>query len=704
MVDVAGGARRTEWLRVGSGGKLALEAAAAPEATGGEQLSGREVSALPLNKRDFSQLLLLAAGTQTDANGAANFTQQFTMNGQRGTATVFAMDGIDTTDPEMGGATFSNFNVDAIAEIKSNSGVMAPEIGHGAAGYTDVISKSGTNDLHGSAFEFVRNAVFDARNFFDRRSVAEPGRIPPFNRNEFGFTNGGPVVLPRLYNGRNRTFYFLQYQGFRQVLSSTQVLPVPTAEERTGRDNTAYPGDVLIVPVSSKVASTLAQYPMPNDPTGPYGARTYATSTKVRTSTDQFSTRIDHQISDKSHFFARFNFNDVDGPLTNPSQNAIDPSFAVRFYDHQRNFGMAWVNTPSATFTSETSAGFTRSTPVFPTTNSAQPALIFADGTYEGFNSAAGSIMGAFGNLLQFRQNFTWVRGKHTWKAGAEVRLNRDTTVFGTSPNGMYTFGGGAAYSPVEIRSQSGQRDIHVGDALPDALSGFLTGAPFAYTVTAAPELFAQGKRMGIASIRRQAYNFYIQDNWKATPRLAITYGLRYEVNTPVRENKKRTSGLVFEDANGNPADPMIPGTTARFVINKQPSYPIDWRGVGPRVALEWRLDDRTVFHAGGAVTSLLPNLWQQNTVTGSLPFVVSPSFTAAPGVAVPFENSVTKLQLPAVYGMDGSLIYASGRSTDVAANTEMDVLRFERDLAALSPDKQVRPTMVQSMASDSAT
>src|ERR1700716_1165221 len=122
-----------------------------PQASGGEHLSGTEVSSLPLNARDFSKLLLLAAGTMTDANGAANFTQQFAMNGQRGVATVFAMDGADTTDPELGGATFSNFNVDAIQEVQSSSGVMPAEIGHGAAGFTNVISKSGTNQIHGSA-------------------------------------------------------------------------------------------------------------------------------------------------------------------------------------------------------------------------------------------------------------------------------------------------------------------------------------------------------------------------------------------------------------------------------------------------------------------------------------------------------------------------------------------------------------------------
>ncbi|MGA2579641.1 MAG: carboxypeptidase-like regulatory domain-containing protein, partial [Bryobacteraceae bacterium] len=191
------------------------------EATGGQALSAKAVSELPLNKRDFSALLLLAAGTMTDTNGAANFTQQFAVNGQRGTAAVFAMDGADSSDPEMGGATFTNFNVDAVEEIRSSSGWMPAEIGRGASGFTDIVTRSGTNAIHGSVFEFLRNAALDARNFFDERSIAQPGRIPPFIRNEFGLTSGGPVVIPGVYDGRNRTFYFAEYQGFRQVLGDT---------------------------------------------------------------------------------------------------------------------------------------------------------------------------------------------------------------------------------------------------------------------------------------------------------------------------------------------------------------------------------------------------------------------------------------------------------------------------------------------------
>src|SRR5207237_6770532 len=120
--------------------------------------------------------------------GAANFTQQFAVNGQRGSATIFAMDGFDTTDAEMGGATFSNFNVDGIQEVQANSGVMPAEIGHGAASYTNVVTKSGVNQVHGSVCEYVRNAAFDARNYFDHTSAGRR-RIAPSGRDECGSTN-----------------------------------------------------------------------------------------------------------------------------------------------------------------------------------------------------------------------------------------------------------------------------------------------------------------------------------------------------------------------------------------------------------------------------------------------------------------------------------------------------------------------------------
>lgn len=284
-------------------------------ATGGVALSSQAVSELPLNKRDFSSLLLLAAGTMTDTNGATNFTAQFAINGQRGVEATFAMDGADISDPEMGGATLSNFNVDAVEGIDSSSGWMPADIGRGAAGFTNIHTRSGASGFHGSFFEFVRNSAFDARNYFDHPTPAYPGRIPPFRRNEFGFTNGGPVYIPHLYDGRNRTFYFTEYQGFRQVLGTTQVMPVPTAAQRPPggsnivSDTVSFPDgttDSLTIPVNPSIAAILARYPLPNLPTGSFGANTYATPSKVTTNADQFSLRIDHKLSAKNQFFALY--------------------------------------------------------------------------------------------------------------------------------------------------------------------------------------------------------------------------------------------------------------------------------------------------------------------------------------------------------------------------------------------------------------
>jgi len=660
------------------------------QASGGAHLSSGEVSSLPLNERDFSKLLLLAAGTMTDTNGAANFTQQFAVDGQRGSASVFAMDGADATDPELGGATFSNFNVDAIQEVQSSSGVMAAEIGHGAAGFNNVITKSGTNDVHGSAFEFVRNAAFDARNFFDHPSVGDERRIPPFVRNEFGVTNGGPLFLPHVYDGRSKTFYFAEYQGFRQVLGTTQVFPVPTAPERRGIDTTTFPGDTLTVPVSPAVAGILAGYPLPDEPQGSYGARTYATSSKVATDTDQFSIRIDHRISDKAALFGRFSLNQVSGPTTNPDQTAINPNFGVNFFDHQRSAALRYTRNVTPHLAFVTSLGYIRSTPFFPSTDHTQPAITFADSLYANFNSADGSIFGSYGNVYQLKHDMTYTRGSHSFKWGVELRFNRDATIFGLYPNGIYTFGGGPAYSPVLIPSASGQHDIQPGQLLPDSLTGLLTATPFSYGITAAASVTPVGNKFDEAGVRREAYNFYFQDTWKASSRLSVNYGLRYDLNSRIKEAKHRTSVADAVDAAGNLTSFYAPGAKGVFLYNPQPIYPIDRNGWGPRASLDFAASKHTTLHAGGAITTILPNLWLENYVTGNFPLVFQPLITALPGVPVPFQNALVPEVLPTVYNTQGQPIFASG-SANTPANTQIDLQRFQNDLAATTPGHEVQ-------------
>jgi hypothetical protein len=661
------------------------------QASGGETLSSAEVSSLPLNTRDFSKLLLLAAGTMTDSNGAANFTQQFAVNGQRGTATVFAVDGADTTDPELGGATFSNFNVDAIQEVQSSSGVMLADIGHGAAGFTNVITKSGTDQIHGSAFEFVRNAAFDARNFFDRSNALDQRRIPPFARNEFGVTNGGPLVIRGLYDGRGKTYYFGEYQGFRQVLGTTQVLPVPTADERAGTDTASFPGDTLTVPVNPAIAAILARYPMPNEPQGAFGARTFATSSKVVTNTDQFSIRIDHRISQQTSLMGRFSLNQVNGPTTNPDQTAIDPDFGVRFFDHQRNVALRLAHAFTPRLSSTTSFGYIRSTPFFPATNHTQPALAFNDGLYVNFNNADGSITGSFSNLYQLKQDMSYTHGAHAFKWGVEIRWNKDATIFGTNPNGLYAFGGGTSYSPVFIASASGQHDIQPGEALPDALTGLLTAAPFSYTISAPANVTPEGDKFDEASVRREAYGFYFLDAWKVSARLSVNVGLRYELNSRIKESKNRTSIAVPIDDHGNETSFLTPGARQTFLYNPQPIYPLDKNGWGPRISADYQLTKHLTLHAGAAITTLLPNLWLENFVTGGFPLVFQPIVTALPGVPVAFSGSLVQPTLPDPYTTGGQLLFPAGDSSRVLANTQIDLQRYQDDLAAITPGHEVQ-------------
>ena len=664
-------------LTLSGRGELTVAVLKGQTATGGEELSSQAVSELPLNKRDFSSLLLLAAGTMTDANGATNFTAQFAINGQRGVEATFAMDGADISDPEMGGATFSNFNVDAVESIDSSSGWMPAEIGRGAAGFTNIHTRSGAIGFHGSFFEFVRNSAFDARNYFDHATPAYPGRIPPFRRNEFGFTNGGPIFVPHVYDGRNRTFYFTQYQGFRQVLGTTQVMPVPTLAERTGLDTVTYADgttDTLTVPIPTGIADVLARYPKPNDPSGPYQDRTYATPSKVATDANQFSVRLDHKFSSKDQFFARFNLDNLTGPTTNPYQTAVDPTFGVQYIDRQRNVVGTYTRTVSPRLVLESSLSITRTTPGFPTPNHTDPAVKFNDGLFEAFNSAAGSVMQAYGNLFVGRENVVFTTARHTLKAGFEARINRDTTYFGISPNGEYDFGGGTAYATEVIPSASGMHDIAAGDPLPDTLAGLLSGSPFVYTVAVAPPYFSNGQHIGPAAINRSNFNGYLQDTWKVTPTLMLDYGLRWELYTPIQERAHRTSGFLTENG------------VQEFVINPQPGYRTEWNAWGPRVQVAWQATRKFTAHAGGAITTIGPNIWQDNFLTGSTPFAVYPRLLSAAVAPIHYGFQITPAQLPLTYTPAGVNIFASGRPNTVAPNTVMDVDRYEKDEAALTP------------------
>ncbi|MGA9717338.1 MAG: hypothetical protein WBQ79_03575, partial [Acidobacteriaceae bacterium] len=564
------------------------------------------------------------------------------------------------------------------------SGWMPAEIGRGGAGYTNIVTRSGTDSLHGSVFEFLRNSALDARNYFDHSSPANPGRIPPFRRNEFGFTNGGPIVLPNIYDGRGKAYYFGEYQGFRQVLGTTQVFPVPTAEERSGVDSTAYPGDPLIVPVDPGVAKVLARYPLPNYDRGAYGVHTYATSSKVVTNADQFSIRMDYQRG-KNHFFGRVSFDNLTGPTTNPDQTVLDPTFGVSYIDRQRNLAFDFSRAATKRLTLDTMFSITRTTPRFVTPNQTDPAMKFNDSLFEPFNVAGGSVIAAFNNLFALRQSVSYTTGSHTFRLGAEVRLNRDTTYFGTSPNGEYDFGGGTAYSTVDMASASGAHVIHVGDPLPDTLSSFLSGSPFAYTRAIAPPYFSNGEHIGPAAINRNQGAGWFQDAWKISDRFVLNYGLRYEFFTPITERARRTSSIRNTTT----------GIGQEFVVNPQPGYESSRYNWQPRVQLDWHASAKTTVHAGGGITSIPPNIWQDNMLTGGTPFVIYPRVSSTAAAPLSYGYQITPSQLPRTYTTSGQDMFPGDKTTSVAPNTVMDVDRYERDLASLLPDRQIVPLNV---------
>jgi hypothetical protein len=326
----------------------------------------------------------------------------------------------------------------------------------------------------------------------------------------------------------------------------------------------------------------------------------------------------------------------------------------------------------------ESSLSITRTTQGFPTPNFTDPAVKFGDGIFEAFNSAGGSVMQAYGNLFQERENISYDTAAHVFKAGFEVRQNVDTTYFGLQPNGEYDFGGGAAYATEAIPSVSGKHDIRVGNPLPDTLSGFLSGSPFAYIVAVAPPEISGGQHMGPAAINRGAYNLYLEDTWKATPNLTLDYGVRREYYTPITERADRTG--AFRVVNGK----------TEYTVNPQPGYSTTRNGWGPRVQVSWAPLKNFTAHAGGAVTVIQPNIWQDNMLTGSTPFANYPRRQSSSSAPLAYGFTITPSMLPTAYDLKGSDILSKG-TKNIPANTPMDVDRYEKDLANVTSSGAVK-------------
>jgi hypothetical protein len=543
----------------------------------GETVNDRQTVDLPLNGRNFSQLGLLLPGTAPLtqglqlAGGSMRGGQSYSVNGMRPESNQFLVDGAENYNTVNAGFVLKP-PPDAISEFRILTNTASAEFGHNAGSNTNIVTRSGSNHVHGDVYDFLRNDAVDARNFFSTS-------VEPLKQNQFGGTLGGPIQ-------RDKTFLFGYYEGFRNRQGETQLTTVPTQAERQGNFGALCSSYVPVVgycadpngtqlvnvfasppqplpfnqvpteAISSISQNLLALYPLPNEPN--YGPNAYGTTQELHNTSDQFGLRLDHYISSRDTISFHYLFNNGSqlDPLSIAGANV--PGFPVgenfraqnASLEETHSFTPTIVNVARFSFlrnkflygeatnhTSLTSVGF-QYTPTLPS----QVGLPFVE--VGGYASIGNPITGPaldHQNTFSLTDSVAWVRGKHEFKFGGEFQRDQLNTLLGIASNGFFVF------APVPI----------VGDAFAD----FLIGQPV---------VFLQGGGDLSRGMRASNYNLYVQDSYKVNSRLSVNAGLRYELPQPYSEIHNENSLFV-------------PNTQSTVIPTAPPGllYPGD-KGVGP--------------------------------------------------------------------------------------------------------------------------
>lgn len=564
-------------LQVGQVSEVVEVSAASPlltteDATVGTVIENRRIVDLPLNGRNALALVFLSpnvtAGFGNSNVGAAGDRGVFSSVSIAGARPVFnhyTLDGLENTYVEGNSYAFLP-SIDALQEFKIQSGVYPAEFGR-EIGQINISTKPGGNEFHGTLFEFLRNSALDARNY-----DFTPQRPPkdPFRWNQYGFTLGGPVRIPKLFNGRNRLFFMSNFEGFRQrrnlrlfsdVPSQAmrggnfgqiaQTLYDPTTRVREGATITAQPFPNRVIP-QSRIARTSTQLldflPLPNQP----GAGLSANFQLGRSSAidrDQFNQRIDFIESSSSNWFGRFSWaNELalnPGVLLNGGKTINDPWQAM--VSNTRTLSTSLVNDFrfGVSHFSNNGVGelaFVRD--ASSELNIPGVARLAPDGwglpaiTYTGFSGFGGTPGGTirYATTFQWVDNLHWVRGKHTLRAGAEIRRERWNASSYTFGQGQFDFFGTATQNPASPAS--------TGFAFAEFLLGYIGNSRAGVT-----QAFAQFRST------HQAY--YVDDSWKLRPNLTVTLGLRYEYTPPFNDRSQKwvNAHIPFLDREPNVAD-----------------------------------------------------------------------------------------------------------------------------------------------------
>jgi hypothetical protein len=641
----------------------------------GGLVEGRQVSNLPLNGRDITNLMLLQPGQVAETNSSFPFQINTSGNGNRGTTGSSFLDGMDSSDNELGGGQFGNFNLDAISEFRVIQNNYSAEYGKGAGTIVSIVSKTGTNELHGSAFEFVRNDQFDARNFF-------APKVAPFRRNEFGVTFGGPILIPKIYNGKNKTFFFFQYAGFRQRLAVPVIFAVPTADERQGlvtiTPTTGSPY-TLRVPVLPEVQAILNAYPQPNNPAGPLGPRTFQSAYSQAINRDQYSGRFDQRFSEKDSFFFRYSLANNHQPNQDPNESIINPDFSNNLRSDWINSGLSETHLFSSNLINEVRISGMQSIEQTVPKRFDVTQVNFADSALEYYGTSGGGFsLAPFG--ITYRDGVTWVKGRHTMNFGGEYRTVH-SAYFGSSiggPNGIYTFAAGSVL-PVAIQSTDGQHNFQPGDLSPSSLVSFMTGVSQFYQRSVSyPGFGPPGGGFAPFSMRRYTWSGWFQDDFKVSPSLTLNLGLRYEYNSVPYETANRLAGIV-----NDPHFLKDPSLYLRMVLNPQPIYREDYKGFAPRFGFAWKAAPKTVLRGGFAIFTNIPLSQTADQQGFNFPFsgtsaVPNLTFTPAP-------RPLSNIPLRDLKG--NSLPPGNGTTSTVPPNTPIDLTPFPGLLTNVTSD-----------------
>lgn len=535
-------------------------------ATLGQSVDQKQVTELPLNGRNFLDLLFLGNGAVTPPNGEQGSMRQgqgnaISINGARPESNNYMLDGVSITDTSLVTPAVV-LSIDAIQEFKEQTAIYSAEYGF-SANQINVISKSGTNELHGALFWFDRNNDFDARSFFD-------SGIPALHQNQFGFVAGGPVIIPKLYNGKNKTFWIANYEGLRLREGSVQKGIVPNANQLGGQftntiidPTTGQPFPNNTIPTSrfSRLANVALQSGFWPSPNYNQGGNNYYSTVPSPTDSDQQTYRLDQSLGKFGTIFGRGTYTNYlnTGAGFTPRGDTFFNERAISWQvNHNVSIGPHLVNSfkighldavanqygVAQPESSVTAMGFSGLYQNLPDVARTWPSIGMTG--FAGVGGAVNAYTTSDLPMWDTSDSLTYIKGSHTITMGANFRHWVSNRQLADNFLGNYTFAG-------YFTNPNPQLTPTNDNVVADMLLGYFSAA-----ANFQPAAFSTGSTVG--NPHSYVFNYFapfVQDDWKVNNRLTLNLGLRWDYRSiPYATNNRMfwldtsnpKGGLCFAD------------------------------------------------------------------------------------------------------------------------------------------------------------